>query len=102
MVPMIWAFFFYAILQNIARSDLKKSEDRYRKLFEESNDLIVIHKKGKIIDVNQKMCYVLGYSKNQLLNMSIQGIIRDISKRKQAEKESFWNKSSSRHRKWKP
>ena len=74
MVPMMWAFFFYAILQSIAGSDLKRSEDRYRRLFEESNDLIVIHKLGKIIDVNQKMCDVLGYSKDQLLNMSIQDL----------------------------
>ena len=71
MVPMMWAFFLYAILQNIAGSDLKKSEDRYRRLFEESNDLIVIHKMGRIIDVNQKMCDVLGYSREQLLDMSI-------------------------------
>ena len=71
MVPMMWAFFFYSILQGVARSDLKKSEDRYRRLFEASNDLIVIHKLGRIIDVNQKMCNVLGYSREQLLGMSI-------------------------------
>ncbi len=70
-VPMMWAILFYSLLQNVAGNDLKKSEERFRKLFEGSNDLIIVHKFGRIIDVNKKACEVLGYSREQFLNMSI-------------------------------
>ncbi len=90
MIPMMWAFFFYAILQNIAVSDLEKSEDRYRRLFEASNDLIVIHRLGKIIDVNQKVCDALGYTREQLLGMSIPDLQHDDARRKVTEEvENF-------------
>ena len=84
MIPMMWAFFIYAILQIMAGKELKKSEDRYRRLFEQSNDLIVIHQYGKIIDVNQKMCDMLGYSREQLLEMSIPDLHYDDNTRQES------------------
>jgi len=50
---------------------LRKSEERFRKLFEQSNDAIFIHQTGRIIDVNQRACEMLGYSKEQFLTMEI-------------------------------
>ncbi|UCG79949.1 MAG: hypothetical protein JSV60_08225, partial [Desulfobacterales bacterium] len=32
LMPMWWAFVFYALLQGIASSDLRNSENRYRRL----------------------------------------------------------------------
>lgn len=60
-------------LQQIAESTeaLRESEERFRGLFEQSNDAVIIHESGKIIDVNQRTCEILGYSKEQLLTMSI-------------------------------
>jgi two-component system sensor histidine kinase/response regulator len=54
-----------------AEEALRKSEKRFRKLFEQSNDAIFIHQSGRIIDVNQRSCEMLGYSKEQLLTMDI-------------------------------
>lgn len=54
-----------------AEEALRKSEERFRKLFEQSNDAIFIHQAGKIIDVNQRACDMLGYTKEQLLSMEI-------------------------------
>jgi PAS domain S-box-containing protein len=54
-----------------AEEALRKSEERFRKLFEQSNDAIFIHQAGRIIDVNQRACEMLGYSKEQLLTMEI-------------------------------
>jgi PAS domain S-box-containing protein len=50
---------------------LRESEQRYRKLFEESNDAILIHQSGQIIDANGKASEILGFKKEQLLTMAI-------------------------------
>jgi two-component system, sensor histidine kinase and response regulator len=54
-----------------AEEALHKSEERFRKLFEQSNDAIFIHQAGRIIDINHRACEMLGYSKEQLLTMEI-------------------------------
>jgi two-component system sensor histidine kinase/response regulator len=54
-----------------AEKGLRKSEERFRKLFEQSNDAIFIHQSGRIIDVNQRACEMLDYNKEQLLTMEI-------------------------------
>jgi two-component system sensor histidine kinase/response regulator len=54
-----------------AEKELRKSEERFRKLFEQSNDAIFIHQAGRIIDVNQRACEMLDYSKEQLLTREI-------------------------------
>jgi len=54
-----------------AEEALHKSEERFRKLFEQSNDAIFIHQSGRIIDINHRACEMLGYSKEQLLTMEI-------------------------------
>ena len=55
----------------------RKSEERFRKLFEQSNDAIFIHQAGRIIDVNQRACGMLGYSKEQFLTMEIADLYPD-------------------------
>ena len=53
-----------------------ESENRYRMIFENANDGILIHDgKGKIIDVNQNMFVRLGYSKEEMLNMSLGDLV---------------------------
>lgn len=73
---------------------LIESENRYRKIFESANDGIIIHDtKGKIIDVNQNMFERLGYTKEEMLNMSLGDLVtpeysKKIRKRvKQLEEE---------------
>ena len=51
--------------------ELKKSEQRYRKLFDQSNDAIIIHRDKRIIDVNQRACEMLGSNAEQLTKMDI-------------------------------
>jgi len=57
-----------------AEQALRESEERFSKLFEQSNDAILIHKSGQIIDVNQRACEMLGYSKDQLRAMAIEDL----------------------------
>jgi PAS domain S-box-containing protein len=50
---------------------LKESEARYRGLFEESSDAVIICQSDRVIDANHKICQMLGYSKKALLQMSL-------------------------------
>lgn len=57
-------------------STLQTSEKKYRGLFERSGDAIyLIDKKFQIIDVNQRTTDMTGYSKEQLLKMTIMELI---------------------------
>ncbi len=50
---------------------LRESEERYRQLFEDIDDTIIVHASdGKIIDVNSAACRHLGYSRDEFLHMN--------------------------------
>ena len=50
----------------------QKTDRRYKKLFENSNTAFFIHDlSGRVVDVNQKACDLLGYSKDELLKKNV-------------------------------
>jgi len=58
-----------------AEFQFKKSEEKYRTLFEESRDAIFISvKKGKFVDFNQSTIDLFGYSKKEMLEMNTKDI----------------------------
>jgi len=61
-----------------AEEALRKSEEKYRSLLDQAADSIAMHDEtGRIVDVNRKMCQSLGYSRQELLSMSIGDIDPD-------------------------
>jgi len=55
-----------------AEQALRKSEEKYRTLFEQSNDAIIIHDlSGQILEVNQRTSEMLGYDHEQFYRMTI-------------------------------
>jgi PAS domain S-box-containing protein len=51
---------------------LRESEQRYRTLFEKANDAIFLENEGdEIIEVNERACTLLGYSRDELLRMKV-------------------------------
>lgn len=53
-------------------SALKSSEKKYRSLFENSNDAVLIHyTNGKIIDINERLALMLGYNSEYILGGNI-------------------------------
>ncbi len=59
-----------------AEKTLRESEDRYRDLVENSNDLICTHDlEGKILTSNPAASRLLGYDLNSILGMNIKDII---------------------------
>ena len=55
---------------------LNESENRYRTIFDNANDGILLHDiEGNIIDVNQNMYKRLGYTKKELLKKSLNDLV---------------------------
>lgn len=58
-----------------AEKALRESEEKYRTLFETAKDAIFLtDETGRFVDVNQVACELLGYSKEELLKLSIKDI----------------------------
>ena len=55
---------------------LLESENLYRMIFESANDGIIIHdEEGHIFDVNQTMYKRLGYTKQEIIKLSLKGLV---------------------------
>ena len=53
-----------------AEQAMRENEERFRGLFEHAADAIfVVEGHGQIVDANRRACYVLGYSRQELLKM---------------------------------
>ncbi len=58
-----------------AEAALRESELRYRQLFEDIDDTIIVHRAdGTIIDVNMAACRRLGYQRDEFLNLNVKAI----------------------------
>jgi len=65
--------------RRVIESELRKSETKFREIFNSANDAVFIHEispdgPGKFLDVNDHLCTMLGYSREELLAMSIPDI----------------------------
>ncbi|MDR8392799.1 PAS domain S-box protein [Aliifodinibius sp. S!AR15-10] len=92
-----------------AEYSLKRSEMRYRLLFNSSMDGILIgqpEKKGKVLDANQALCDLLGYSREELLELRRTDLFQldgtDLQKllheREQAEEKKFKGELELQHK----
>ena len=62
--------------QVIAREGLKKSEEQYRALFEDSNDAVVIlDLEGKYVSANPKAAELFGYSSEELVGKRVEDFV---------------------------
>ncbi|MGK7918950.1 MAG: ammonium transporter [Trichodesmium sp.] len=61
--------------RKLAEAALRESEEKFRAVMEQAADAFIIHDfQGKILDVNQSTCQSLGYTRAELLNLSVQDI----------------------------
>lgn len=63
-------------------AQLKQSEERYKSIFNSVNDvLILIDKKGTILDVNSKVTEIGGYEAEELIGGNIKSLAKLMSKK---------------------
>ncbi|WP_342304846.1 PAS domain S-box protein [Methanolobus sp. ZRKC5] len=80
------------VLQDIterkkAEDELKFREEKYRSLFEQASDSIIIHDfDGKIVDVNKTVCEMFGYTEEELKQKSILELIVSDEREEMIEK----------------
>ncbi|MBU2514112.1 PAS domain S-box protein [bacterium] len=80
LIPMWWAFVFYAILKSLAAHDLQKSQERYRMLIETMNEAFAtIDIDGRFTSVNQKMELMLGYPKKELIGVFLKRFLDEAN-----------------------
>ena len=84
-----------AILKERAEKNLRGSEERFRTLVEQASDAIFVHDTdGRLLDVNQSACESLGYSRKELLRMTVADFEQDV---KLIEAQKIWQKLQSGH-----
>lgn len=63
-----------------AERALSRSEDRFKRLVEQAADAIFVHDlEGDFVDVNRQACESLGYSREELLGMSVADVETDYA-----------------------
>lgn len=53
---------------------MREGEERFRQLFENAADSLILHDRGRVMEVNQQACRSLGYTREELLRMSFSDI----------------------------
>lgn len=77
-----------AFYKHTMEKRLKKSEEKYRELFEESRDAVYITTRdGQALDVNQSFLDLFGYSREEIMGAGIRHIYVDANDRKSFQKD---------------
>jgi PAS domain S-box-containing protein len=67
-------------------AQLRESEERFRSIFNSVNDAIFIHDaSGAILDVNDRMCAMFGYSREEAVAMTVEGLSAGVPPYSQAD-----------------
>jgi PAS domain S-box-containing protein len=96
LVLLVW-FWNIKLRHEVGKSteELKRTEQRYRSLFEQSRDAIYINStNGDFVDVNQSMLELFGYTKDEMIGMS--SVETYVAPDKRAELLDELNKGSVR------
>lgn len=69
--------------------DRERMRTNYREIFNKANDAIFVHdaETGEILDVNQRMCEMLGYSHEEAIELNVDDITPEGYTQEDAEKK---------------
>lgn len=72
-----------------AEESLRQSEERFRSIIEQAADAIFLHDlNGRVLEANQQACASLGYTRSELLSMSVSDLDPDMERR--GDRTKFW------------
>jgi len=72
IIELVTATAATAILKARTEESLRESEERFRTLVEQASDAIFTHDMdGRLVDVNERACAILGYSREELLRLTV-------------------------------
>jgi PAS domain S-box-containing protein len=83
---------FNNMLVQVEKRDfaLQESKNRFRTLLDQAGDAFFLHdSEGRFVEVNERACESLGYTRQELLHMSVFDI--DADARKESHKDTVWN-----------
>ncbi|MFH1020715.1 MAG: PAS domain S-box protein [Pseudomonadota bacterium] len=83
---------FNNMLVQVEKRDfaLQESKNRFRTLLDQAGDAFFLHdSEGRFVEVNERACESLGYSREELLRMNVFDI--DADARKQSHKDTVWD-----------
>ena len=72
-----------------AKIELEESEFKYRTLFENANDSIVILKEFKIIDCNSRFCRIIQRKKERVLGQNLSDFVPELKSDSEFSKKKF-------------
>lgn len=61
---------------------LRESEERYSAIINSAPEIVLIHKKGKLVFINDAGVKAVGYQRSELMNINIMDFLTDSSKQK--------------------
>jgi PAS domain S-box-containing protein len=77
--------------QKALEESLKISEQYYKNLFESAHDAIIIFRPEDemILDVNEQACKIYGFSREEMLHMSLKDVSEDIDRGREMIKDTL-------------
>ena len=64
---------------DVAAKELRESKERFRAIFDQSVDALLVHDEtGRIVDCNAEACRCLGYSREEMLSLSVKDFASNL------------------------
>jgi two-component system sensor histidine kinase/response regulator len=64
---------------DVVAKELRESEERFRAIFDQSVDALLVHDEtGRIVDCNAEACRSLGYSREEMLSLSVKDFASNL------------------------
>ncbi|MDN5698226.1 MAG: PAS domain S-box protein, partial [Rubrobacter sp.] len=94
MGELATAFNEMAASRQSREEEVRESERRFRQLFEQSVDALLVHdSRGRIVDCNEEAARSLGYTREELLTLSVADFATNLTESLDPRNASLWQRA---------